>query len=97
MKIGKIIRAARNRHGLTQSELAEAMGVSSNYISLLENDHRDPSWKFVCDLAKAVRTPLPILLMKATEEPIEGRTSTAQSRATNELMNLYEDVSAHED
>lgn len=97
MKIGKIIQAARHRRGLTQAQLAEAMSVSSNYISLLENDHRDPSWRFVCELASAVKTPLPLLLMKATEESSPNRSSRAQSRATDELMDLFDAVYSHED
>ncbi|CBW26017.1 hypothetical protein BMS_1138 [Halobacteriovorax marinus SJ] len=38
---GKILKAFRNRFGLTQKEVASAVGVSISNLSALENDKRN--------------------------------------------------------
>lgn len=38
---GKILKAFRNRFGLTQKEVASAVGVSVSNLSALENDKRN--------------------------------------------------------
>ena len=40
-RIGRSLRALRQRHGLTQAELAEAAGVSQSLVSLIERGHLD--------------------------------------------------------
>ncbi|MGI9372473.1 MAG: helix-turn-helix domain-containing protein [Hyphomicrobiales bacterium] len=42
---GEKMRALRKRDGVTQKEMAAAIGISSAYLSALENGHRGrPSW-----------------------------------------------------
>ena len=38
---GKILKAFRNRFGLTQKEVAKAIGISISNLSALENDKRN--------------------------------------------------------
>lgn len=38
---GKILKAFRNRFGLTQKEVANAVGISVSNLSALENDKRN--------------------------------------------------------
>ncbi len=40
-KIGKLVREARIKSGMTQQELAVISGTSRTYISRLENDRSD--------------------------------------------------------
>ena len=40
-KIGKLVREARIKYGMTQQELAVISGTSRTYISRLENDRSD--------------------------------------------------------
>jgi transcriptional regulator with XRE-family HTH domain len=40
-RIGRALRALRQRRGLTQAELAEASGVSQSLVSLIERGHSD--------------------------------------------------------
>ena len=42
LKIGKRIKALRNRDGVTQEKLADAIGVTSQAISKWENGHTLP-------------------------------------------------------
>ncbi|MEA3318241.1 MAG: helix-turn-helix transcriptional regulator [Bacteroidota bacterium] len=41
LKIGRLIREARLKSGLTQQELAVMSGTTRNYISRIENDNSD--------------------------------------------------------
>jgi transcriptional regulator with XRE-family HTH domain len=41
--IGEVLRAARQRAGMTQEDLAYAAGVDRTYVSSLENDHKSPT------------------------------------------------------
>jgi len=54
MSIGISIRMARVSVGVRQRVLAESVGVSSNYMSLLENDKRMPSIALLERIEKAV-------------------------------------------
>jgi len=47
------ILSARRSAGMTQAILAEAVDVSTNYISLIENGHRQPSLGFLQCVATA--------------------------------------------
>ena len=87
MKLGKAIKIARTRRGWKQGQLAEYLNVSANYISLLENDRRDPSWSFVCRLAGALNVPLPLLILLADDDLESERTKT-RTTITDELLHL---------
>lgn len=41
--IGSELRAARERAGLTQEQLAQVAGVHRTYVSLLERDKKSPT------------------------------------------------------
>ena len=45
---GAKIRALRRERGISQKEMARALGVSAAYLSALEHGHRgQPNWAFV--------------------------------------------------
>ncbi|WCF07361.1 helix-turn-helix domain-containing protein [Paenibacillus thiaminolyticus] len=57
--IGDSIRQYRNKANLTQSQLAELSGVSTGYISKIENDEVErPSFEKVSHIAKALQIPI---------------------------------------
>lgn len=61
-RIGKKIRVFRELAGVRQGELAKRVGVSPNYISLVENGRREPSLKFLKRLAHEFDLPISVLL-----------------------------------
>ena len=63
MSLGKNIKLARLNTGLKQKELAEMLGVSTNYLSLIENDKREPSISFLKSLADKINVPIGILFL----------------------------------
>jgi len=62
--IGKTIKFLRITKNLKQSDLAELLKVSSNYISLIENDKREPSLSFIKELAKQLDIPVGLLFLE---------------------------------
>lgn len=63
---GERIAKARDALGLTQTELAELVGVSGAYISQLESGKRTGSWEVLCAIADTLgltmdelRSPVP--------------------------------------
>jgi len=53
-RFGERIRQLRTSKGLTQEELAEAVGVSTDFISLIERGERAPSFENLERLAEAL-------------------------------------------
>jgi transcriptional regulator with XRE-family HTH domain len=55
--LGKNLRAARDRLGLTQEEVAARSGVQAGEISRIERGKRDPQISTLEKIAAAVETP----------------------------------------
>ena len=55
MSLAKNLRTERKRLGLSAEELAELVGVSRSYITLLESGKRSPSKTIVAKIAKGLR------------------------------------------
>lgn len=55
MKLGKALREARNKTGLSQEAVAKKAAISRVYVSQLETElKRDISLEVFCKLAKAL-------------------------------------------
>jgi transcriptional regulator with XRE-family HTH domain len=67
---GRTIRRLRKQRGLSQEDLAEASGMSRNYISDIERGVRNPGLLALVALAKALRVSLRELV-----EEIEPRST----------------------
>lgn len=73
MSIGAAIKLCRDRKNLTLADLSEKSGLSSSYISLLENNKRDPNLSKVELISEALNIPLSLLLFLSEEkEKIES-------------------------
>lgn len=55
--LGKNLRAARDRLGITQEEVAARSGVQAGEISRIERGKRDPQVSTLEKIAKAVEMP----------------------------------------
>lgn len=56
MNLGKLIKIIRTTKGMTQKGMADLMGISQNYLSLIESSKKTPS----LDLLEACATALKI-------------------------------------
>ena len=57
-EVGRRIRAARERAGLSQAETARRAGLSRRFVTLLEGGRANVSLARLADLAAALRVPL---------------------------------------
>lgn len=73
--IGKNIKILRQMQGVTQTRLAEAVGVAPAYISQIESMIRVPSVKVTHRIAEALGTTVGTLLGENPETSTEGRLS----------------------
>lgn len=65
MNLGKAIKFARTGLDLTQAELAELSGVSTSYISLIEQNKRDPNIGMLNEISRCLNLPLFALIFLA--------------------------------
>jgi transcriptional regulator with XRE-family HTH domain len=66
---GRSVRRLRKQRGLSQETLAEACGLSRNYVSDIERGVRNPGLLVLVAMAKALKVPLRELV-----EEIEPRS-----------------------
>lgn len=69
LTIGQMIKFGRMGHKMSQDELAKKLNVSKNYISLVENDKKDPSINFLRNVSKILNIPLVLLLWEKIDLP----------------------------
>lgn len=80
MVLGRRVRAARRRLGLTLAELGAQVGKPAPYLSQLENGKVEPKLGLVADLATALRC--------TTADLLEGEAPTRRAELEIELLRL---------
>lgn len=68
VRIGRNIKVARTRLGVTQSAMAETLGVESATVSRIETGAQLPSVDRLEDIAKVLKVSLTTLLSDPTEK-----------------------------
>lgn len=68
MTLGRLLCAVRIVRGVSQKELAEALGVTPNWLSLVENDRREPSLRFLRKFAAHLQVSLGKLCLHHLEK-----------------------------
>lgn len=98
MKLGKAIRLCREHRGISRTSLASKAELSVSYISLLEQDKRDPNLSKVKRIANALEVPMSILLFLAVDkrefESINLEMAEKLSLLTLKLIEKSSEVSA---
>lgn len=69
IRVGKTIQRLRSEVGLTQRELARAAEITPSFLSLIENDRRDPSLAVLRRIAGALSVPEEVIVWDAVEIP----------------------------
>ncbi len=67
MKLGTAIRKCRKLRGLTQAKLAQLSGISVPHLCLMEKNKRDPSLSVVNSISDALKIPVSILMLLASQ------------------------------
>jgi transcriptional regulator with XRE-family HTH domain len=58
LQLGNKIESARYRSGLTRKSLAESLGISISYVSLIERGGRNPPYTTIVAIANALGVSL---------------------------------------
>jgi transcriptional regulator with XRE-family HTH domain len=90
MNIGKAIKMCRHQRDLSQRDLAARAGCSISFLSLLENNERDPSLSTLQNIADGLKMPISILFFLASDSAelkgFDKEMSSEMARAALELL-----------
>ena len=68
MNVGQAIRLCRTQRGASQRTIAIRASCSVSYLSMLENNKRDPTLSTVTKIAEALRVPVGLLFVLASDQ-----------------------------
>ncbi len=69
IRVGKTIKKLRVEQEMSQGELAAAAEITPSFLSLIENDHRDPSLAVLRRIAAGLKVPEEVLIWDAVKLP----------------------------
>ncbi len=91
-QLGELIREARQKKGLTTTQLAEIVDLSQGYISHLENNRKkNPSPEVLKKISSELEIPLGELLIKAGYEDMTREVLNRLNEELKEKVALYTD------
>lgn len=91
-RVAQRIRDARKSRGLTLEQLGERIGLSTSYLSQIENAHANLHLRVLRDIAMALEVPMVALLQDDQQPEVsvvrrhERHTYTLASGATDSLL-----------
>lgn len=88
VRCGGRIAALREKHGMTQDELAKKLGISRAALSHYETDRRQPDYDTLRDIANYFNVSLDYLL---------GRTNDPQTILDREVRNFVDSLELSDD
>lgn len=98
MDVGSAIRLCRKRRGVSQTGVAMRAECSVSYLSMLENNKRDPTLSMVTKIAEALHVPVGVLFVMASEEKelgsIDSRLAGKLQRAVMASLPAANDAEA---
>lgn len=71
IRLGKAIRRIRQEREVSQQELARSAELTPSFLSLVENDRRQPSLSVLRRLAGALGVPEEVLIWESVELPLD--------------------------
>lgn len=86
-RIGRQVHRYRIRNGLTQMQLAEAVGISQSFLGHIERGTRKMSIDTLCSLAAVLNCSVDDLL----ETGLQSTESMTASDLLRRVINLLED------
>ena len=69
IRLGTTIKKLRVEKGISQKQLAATADLTPSFVSLIENDHREPSISAISRLATALDLPAEVLIWDAVVLP----------------------------
>lgn len=84
-KTSDVIRERRKNIGVTQDVLAEKLGITTSYLSLIENNRREPSLKLRKRISKQLDIPLSLLVLGDIHSLVSNKHEKELSKMLSEL------------
>ena len=85
------VRQYRRVGGLTQAQLAEALGLSVEMVGKIERGTSSPSFETIEKLSDVLKVPAAVLFGAAAESLPKGRRSDLLNEIHGHLANLNDD------
>ena len=100
MNIGQAIKLCRTGRGLSQADLARQAECSVSYLSMLENNKRDPTLSTVTRIAHALQVPVGLIFFVGAEgsdlvgidRALQGELARTALELINEPINKQRSV-----
>lgn len=89
MSTSDTIKRIRVQKGLSQEEMAAALRVTANYISLIENDRKKPGMPFLKKVSTTYKIPF---LLLARELAVPKATTRQEKEILERVMDLMDDL-----
>jgi transcriptional regulator with XRE-family HTH domain len=74
MSLGHVLKLVRINKGFNQKQMAELLGISQNYLSLIESGKKQPTTDRISELAKNLNISSDALVFAASDVPQELNT-----------------------
>ena len=87
MKIGNVLRLLRTSNGSTQSEMAKLLGISQNYLSLIEQNKKFPSNESIKSFASSLKISEDALKFIGSDVPAE-----LNEKDSNDFQRLQQNI-----
>jgi transcriptional regulator with XRE-family HTH domain len=87
MKIGNVLKLLRTSIGSTQSQMADMLGISQNYLSLIEQNKKMPSNESIKSFASSLRISEDALKFIGSEVPAE-----LSEKDSNDFQRLQQNI-----
>lgn len=68
MKLGSVIKEARQKLGIKQYELAKLSGITQTYLSQIESNEKEPNISTLKEISSHINLPIPILFFLSLDE-----------------------------
>jgi transcriptional regulator with XRE-family HTH domain len=95
VNIGRAIRLCRSQRAMTQTELARRSGLSVAYVSLIEQNKRDPSFSMLESLARGLEVPLSIItFLGADKNDLAGISDDLREKLSKAALDLLKEPSS---
>ena len=92
--VGSTVRIIRQAKGLKLKDVAEASGVSTPFVTLIEQGEREPSLTVLRRIAIALDIPVEALILLS--QPTEGKIETRDRKAKGLMRSIQHLVSAEQ-
>jgi len=90
MRLGHILKLVRTQRGLNQQQTADLLGISQNYLSLIESERKQPSVNKIADIAKSLNISKDALLFVSSGVPseLDSEDKTDYQRLQKNIVSL---------